>query len=91
MSRPNQTPPPPFTGVPPIGKILNPKVLEPGVTNYRIPDEEIPRDGMEVERVVFRTRWIDGSTHLWVARRRFSGAGETASALRFDLALPTAT
>jgi hypothetical protein len=95
MSRPivppNPNPPPSFTGVPPLGKILNPKVLEPGVTNYQLPDEEVPRDGLEVERVVFRTRWIDGSPHLWIARRRRTGAGETASALRFDLALPTVT
>lgn len=90
-STPPNPPPPVFTGVPPIGKILNPKVIEPGVPNYQIPDEEIPRDGIEVERVVFRTRWIDGSPHLWIARRRHTGAGETASALRFDLALPTET
>lgn len=88
QSNPN---PPLFTGVPPVGKVLNPKVLALGDTNYKIPDEEVPRDGLEVERVVFRTRWTDGSTHLWIARRRHTGAGETASALRFDLALPTAT
>jgi hypothetical protein len=44
--------------------------------------------GTTVERVVYRARWIDGSTHLWVARRRRSGAGEAQSGLRFDAALP---
>jgi hypothetical protein len=67
--------------VPPIGKILKP---EP----YFLPEEEIPRAGLRVERVVFRARWTDGSAHLWVARRRRGGAGETQSGLRFDAALP---
>ncbi len=71
-----------FVGVPPLGKILNPA----GITGYQIADEEVPRDGLTVERVVYRTRWVDGSTHLWIARRRRTGAGETASALRFDVA-----
>ncbi len=74
-----------FVGVPPIGKILNPA----GTTGYQIADEEVPRDGLTVERVVYRTRWVDGSSHLWIARRRRTGAGETASALRFDVAQPT--
>jgi hypothetical protein len=69
-----------------IGKIMNP----PGVTTYRLPDEEVPRGGSRVERVVFRSRWSDGSTHLWVARRTRPGAGDTQSGLRFDQALPTA-
>jgi len=85
---PNQ--PPNFVPVLPIGKILNPGGPADGYA-YVIADEEVPRDGVEVERVVFRSRWIDGSTHLWIARRRHTGAGETASALRFDLAIPTAT
>jgi hypothetical protein len=70
----------------PAGKILRPT---PPVTPYRISEEEIPRMGTTVERVVYRARWIDGSTHLWVARRRRSGAGEAQSGLRFDAALPT--
>lgn len=69
------------SAVPPIGKILKP---EP----YFIPEEEIPRAGLRIERVVFRARWTDGSAHLWVARRRRGGAGETQSGLRFDAALP---
>jgi hypothetical protein len=67
--------------VPPVGRILNP---EP----YFLPEEEIPRAGLRIERVVYRSRWIDGSAHLWVARRRTGGAGETQSGLRFDAALP---
>jgi hypothetical protein len=37
--------------------------------------------------VVRRSRWIDGSVHLWSARQKTTGAGEGQSGLRFDLAL----
>jgi hypothetical protein len=80
--------PPHFVPVLPIGKILNPEALPAG-SNYQLADEEVPRDGVVVERVVVRSRWTDGSRHLWISRRRQTGAGETASALRFDLAIPT--
>ncbi len=77
-----------FGPVEPIGRILNPNPNPnpgPGGT-YQIQDNEVPRAGLVVERVAFRSRWVDGSTHLWLARRRRTGAGETASALRFDVA-----
>ena len=38
-----------------------------------------------------RSRWLDGTTHLWVSRRRLAGAGEAQSGLRFDSALPNQT
>ena len=65
------------------GKILNPVPVPPA---YQIVEEEVPRTGMTVERVVHRARWIDGSTHLWIARRRRLGGGEVASGLAFDTA-----
>jgi hypothetical protein len=71
-----------------IGEILNPSAL-PADQPYRIPDEEVPRAGLRVERFTARSRWIDGSSHLWVARRRRTGTGETQSGLVFDAALPT--
>jgi hypothetical protein len=70
--------------VPPIGRFLR-------ATPYRIVSEEIPRDGLQVMRTVSRSRWIDGSTHLWVSRRRLLGSGEAQSGLRFDSALPNET
>lgn len=84
--------PRPFVPVPALGNILRPKGAS-GRTSagYQIADEEVPREGLIVDRVVYRSRWIDGSSHLWIARRRRTGAGETASALRFDVALPTTT
>ena len=71
--------------VPALSHILNPA---PTDQPYLIKEEEIPRSGLRVERVVFRTRWIDGTSHLWVQRRRRMGAGESSSGLKFDQALP---
>jgi hypothetical protein len=51
-------------------------------------EQEVPRTGVRVTRVATRSRWLDGSTHLWIARRRTSGRGEGSSGLRFDLAIP---
>lgn len=85
VARPGPTPPGGFVAVPALGKILNPT----GLTSYRLFDEEVPRSGVRVERVVYRARARDGSTHLWIARRKRYGAGETQSGLRFDAALPT--
>jgi hypothetical protein len=74
--------------VPAIGNILRPDRPADPPPPYLIKEEEIPRSGLRVERVVYRTRWIDGTSHLWVQRRRRIGAGESQSGLRFDQALP---
>jgi hypothetical protein len=47
-------------------------------------DEEIPREGVRVVRQFERTRWLGGSTLLWVGLRKHVGRGEGSSALRFD-------
>lgn len=69
----------------PVGSILNPQLQSPV---YQIEEEEVPRAGLQIQRVVYRSRWHDGSTHLWVQRRRRAGAGESQSGLQFDQALP---
>jgi hypothetical protein len=76
------------TPIPPRGRILRPTAIATNVP-YQLPEEEIPRNGIRVQRIVCRTRWIDGSTHLWQLRRIEPGTGETSSALRFDQALTT--
>lgn len=68
----------------PLGRILRP----PGLTTYQIEEEEVPRTGVLVSRMLCRSRWVDGSTHIWIARRKGPGAGEGSSGLRYDLALP---
>jgi hypothetical protein len=47
-------------------------------------EEEIPREGIRVTRSYQLTRWHDGSTHLWIGRRKRVGSGEGSSGLRFD-------
>jgi hypothetical protein len=47
-------------------------------------DEEVPRAGAQVTRAYQYARWVDGSTHLWVGRRKRPGRGEGSSGLRFD-------
>ena len=61
------------------GRILNPDVNRLGIF-----EEEIPREGIRVTRSYQATRWHDGSTHLWVGRRKRVGRGEGSSGLRFD-------
>ena len=70
-----------LTAVTPAGRVLRP----PGLDVYRIPEEEVPRGGTRVLRAVRRTRWLDGSTQLWTARRRRAGQGGAASGLRYDV------
>lgn len=49
-------------------------------------EEEVPREGARVTRTYQYARWIDGSTHLWVGRRKEPGRGEGSSGLQFDVA-----
>ena len=51
---------------------------------YFIHEEEVPRAGAEVSRTYQRTRWKNGSIHVWLGRRKRTGRGEGASGLRFD-------
>jgi hypothetical protein len=70
----------------PQGRILLPTA--PSASPYRVREEEAPHEGVHVSRIVQRVRWIDGSTHLWIAREKCVGKGEGSSGLRFDLAIP---
>ncbi|HKG93218.1 MAG TPA: hypothetical protein VKA84_15035 [Gemmatimonadaceae bacterium] len=49
-------------------------------------EEEIPREGIRVTRNYQLARWQDGSTHLWIGRRKAVGSGEGSSGLQFDTA-----
>ena len=83
MLPPDQDPAP----VRPIGRILNSTNLLPPAEPYTLREEEVSRAGIQVSRILARTRWLDGSTHLWIARRKNGGQGEGSSNLKFDLAL----
>jgi hypothetical protein len=71
----------------PVGRVLRPVAAPTGP--FSLLEEEVPREGVKVRRLVVRTRWIDGKSYLWVERRRAPGTGETQSGLRFDQALNT--
>ncbi len=53
-------------------------------------EEEVPREGVRITRSYQFTRWIDGSSHLWIGRRKGPGRGEGSSGLRFDALKATA-
>jgi hypothetical protein len=71
-------------GEPGFSKPLG-RILEPERQNLSLFEEEVPRGGVRVVRQFQYTRWVDGSTFLWLARRKQAGAGEGSSGLRFDL------
>lgn len=64
------------------GRILRPTGA--GADGLAIFEEEIPREGVRVTRSYQLARWQDGSTHLWLGRRKRVGRGEGSSGLRFD-------
>ena len=49
-------------------------------------EEEVPREGARVTRAYQLARWFDGTTFLWLGRRKVVGRGEGSSGLRFDIA-----
>jgi hypothetical protein len=61
------------------------RILNPETNALKIFEEEIPREGVRVTRHYQLARWQDGSTHLWIGRRKKAGTGEGSSGLRFDL------
>ena len=68
------------------GNILRPQVTSEN--GLQVFEEEIPREGIRVTRHYQLTRWHDGSTHLWIGRRKKVGSGEGSSGLRFDSVTP---
>lgn len=51
-------------------------------------DEEVPREGTQVNRVCRYMRWLNGRSVVWTARCRETGSGERSSGLRFDVLNP---
>jgi hypothetical protein len=61
----------------PLGRLLR----YPGLAIFL---EELPRQGVHLERRYRAARGPDGSTHVWIGRRRSTGRGEGRSGLQFD-------
>jgi|GEM_PF-2076833 len=76
----------PNIGIEAVEGMLEPhgRVLEPG-PELLLHDEEVPREGARVTRSYQYARWVDGSTHLWIGRRKQPGRGEGSSGLQFDI------
>jgi hypothetical protein len=51
----------------------------------RLAEEEVPREGAVTKRAFQYTRWLDGTSHVWLGREKTPGRGEGASDLRYDL------
>ena len=60
------------------------RFLEPERTDLSLFEEEAPRSGLRLTRQFQYTRWVDGSTFLWLARRKGAGHGEGSAGLHFD-------
>ncbi|MEM9161921.1 MAG: hypothetical protein AAGC54_02485 [Cyanobacteria bacterium P01_F01_bin.4] len=62
----------------PVGELLSQR------DRFQVHEEEIPYEGVQVDRAYQLTRWYDGRRALWVGRRKRSGQGEVRSHLEFD-------
>jgi hypothetical protein len=60
----------------PLGTLLH--------QGFTLHEESLPRTGVRLRRHHKRTRSADGLVHVWTARRKGSGTGESTSGLRFD-------
>jgi hypothetical protein len=69
-----------------LGHLLNPD--PPNQKGLAIFEEELPCEGIRVTRHYQLARWQDGSTHLWIGRRKRVGSGEGSSGLKFDTLKP---
>lgn len=67
----------PAAGSVPLGTML-------AYPNQTLFFEELPREGIHLERRYRCARGLDGSTYVWIGRRRSVGEGEGRSGLRFD-------
>ncbi len=67
----------PTSSAGPLGRML----AYPGLSIFL---EELPREGVHLERRYRYARGLDGSTSVWIGRRRTVGRGEGRSGLRFD-------
>ncbi len=51
---------------------------------YYIPEEEVPRAGIQVAKAFQRSRWVNGEVCVWLGNQKKTGRGEGSSGLAFD-------
>jgi hypothetical protein len=61
------------------------RILEPETPSLAIYEEEVPRAGLRVVRAYQYARAPDGTTFLWLARRKLPGRRDGGSGLQFDV------
>jgi len=72
--------------VQPQGVLLrtNPSLAPDKEPALHLEEEEVPREGVVVQRTFQYARWLDGRSFVWLGRRKSVGKGEGSSGLRFD-------
>ena len=71
--------------VQPQGVLLRTNLsLAPDENPLHLEEEEVPREGVVVQRTFQYARWLDGRSFVWLGRRKRVGKGEGSSGLRFD-------
>jgi hypothetical protein len=64
---------------------LRTRILQPSVPlPYQMPEHVVPPGGVRVVREFVKVREADGTSRLWVRRRRGAGQGEADSGLQYD-------
>ena len=58
------------------------------IPSKRLHDDEVPSEGVQVNRSWQSARAIDGSLHLWIGRAKTPRQTDLAPALRFDVVTP---
>lgn len=74
----------------PVPVLARASLLEPEHPFF-VNDHTIPKAGADVTKRFRRTRWSNGSTVVWLARRTTVGRGPGWSGLAFDLIEPMGT
>jgi hypothetical protein len=76
----------------PWGQVVQSLVLSAaGGSSTGVPEQAVPRSGLRLQRIYCRSRWTDGSTYVWLSRRRVLGARGPSSGLVYDRVLPPAS
>ena len=60
------------------------RILDPESKDLSLFEEEVPRSGIRVVRQFQYTRWVNGSTILWLTRRKGPGRGQGRAGLYYD-------
>lgn len=72
----------------PRTSLLSKGITSTGSSPYYINEEELSNAGFVITTNYQRARWFDGSTHVWLGRKKQTGRGEAFSGLLYDTLVP---